>query len=56
MSFSANLGLLFAELPLLDAIRAAKDAGLDRRVPLPLRREPGAGGDALRRTGLAMLA
>lgn len=58
MRLSANLGFLFTDLPIADAIRAARDAGFDavefhdqpQAVPLmPLR-------EVLEETGLSVLA
>ena len=55
-SFSANLGFLWQELPLPDAIRAAKAAGFDAvECHWPYKFEPGDVAAALRETGLKML-
>ncbi len=54
--FSANLGFLWQELPLPDAIRAAKAAGFDAvECHWPYKFEPGDVAAALRDTGLTML-
>ncbi|HEY8596132.1 MAG TPA: TIM barrel protein [Devosiaceae bacterium] len=56
MKFSANLGLLWAELPLPEAIRAAKAAGFDAvECHWPYDVAPGAVKAALDETGLRML-
>jgi hypothetical protein len=55
-SFSANLGFLWQELPLPDAIRAAKAAGFDAvECHWPYNFDTGAVAAALRETGLTML-
>jgi 2-dehydrotetronate isomerase len=55
-SFSANLGFLWQELPLPDAIRAAKAAGFDAvECHWPYNFDAGAVAAALRETGLTML-
>ncbi|MDH7786050.1 hydroxypyruvate isomerase [Ochrobactrum sp. 19YEA23] len=55
-SFSANLGFLWQDLPLPDAIRAAKVAGFDAvECHWPYKFEPGDVAAALRETGLKML-
>lgn len=56
MKFSANLGFLWAELPLPDAIRAAAAAGFDAvECHWPYDTPPGAVAEALAQTGLRML-
>ena len=56
MQFSANLGFLWAELPLPDAIRAAADAGFDAvECHWPYDHAPEAVAGALAETGLSML-
>lgn len=56
MKFSANLGFLWADRPLADAIRAAKSAGFDAvECHWPYDQDIGAVEDALRETGLKML-
>jgi len=55
-SFSANLGFLWQELPLHDAIRAAKAAGFDAvECHWPYNFDAGAVAAALRENGLTML-
>lgn len=54
--FSANLGFLWAELPLPQAIRAAAAAGFDAvECHWPYDHDPGAVAAALQETGLPML-
>jgi len=54
--FSANLGFLWTELPLPDAIRAAKAAGFDAvECHWPYDTDAGAVAAALQETGLPML-
>lgn len=54
--FSANLGFLWTELPLPDAIRAAKKAGFDAvECHWPYDTPAGTVSDALAETGLTML-
>ncbi len=56
MEFSANLGFLWADRPLPDAIRAAKAAGFDAvECHSPYDTPPAAVTAALEETGLAML-
>ena len=56
MKFSANLGFLWADRPLPDAIRAAKAAGFDAvECHWPYDTPPDAVNAALRDTGLPML-
>lgn len=56
MKFSANLGFLWSDRPLPDAIRAAKAAGFDAvECHWPYGTEPAATAAALRETGLPML-
>ena len=56
MKFSANLGFLWAELPLPDAIRAAHRAGFDAvECHWPFDTPAGVTRDALQETGLPML-
>lgn len=56
MRFSANLGFLFTELPLPEAIRAAADAGFDAvECHFPYDTPPGEVRRALSETGLPML-
>lgn len=56
MKFSANLGFLWAELPLPDAIRAAAAAGFDAvECHWPYDTPPEAVAEALAQTGLRML-
>lgn len=56
MKFSANLGFLFADKPLPDAIRAAAGAGFDAvECHWPYEVPPEAVRQALDRSGLAML-
>lgn len=56
MRFSANLGFLWSELNLPDAIRAAKAAGFDAvECHWPYDADPGAVRAALHETGLPML-
>lgn len=56
MRFSANLGFLWQELPLPDAIRAAKAAGFDAvECHWPYAVDPAAVKAALDETGLAMV-
>ena len=55
--FSANLGFLWTELPLPDAIRAAAEAGFDAvECHWPYAVDPGDVRAALEETGLPMLA
>ncbi|MBT8457408.1 MAG: TIM barrel protein, partial [Alphaproteobacteria bacterium] len=54
--FSANLGFLWSELPLADAIRAAKQAGFDAvECHWPYDEDPADVVQALQETGLPML-
>ncbi|MEM9096979.1 MAG: TIM barrel protein [Pseudomonadota bacterium] len=56
MKFSANLGFLWTELSLPDAIRAAAAAGFDAvECHFPYDQDPGAIRSALEETGLPML-
>jgi hydroxypyruvate isomerase len=56
LRFSANLGFLWAELPLPDAIRAAARAGFDAvECHWPFDTPPGDVAEALSETGLPML-
>lgn len=56
MQFSANLGFLWADLPLPDAIRAAHRAGFDAvECHWPYDSDPAPVSAALRETGLKML-
>ena len=56
MKFSANLGFLWAELPLPEAIRAARAAGFDAvECHWPFDEAPSAVNAALAETGLQML-
>ena len=56
LRFSANLGFLWSELTLPDAIRAAKKAGFDAvECHFPYEVDPGHVKDALAETGLPML-
>lgn len=56
MRFSANLGFLWADLPLPDAIRAAAAAGFDAvECHWPYDTDPGAVRAVLEETGLALL-
>lgn len=56
MKFSANLGFLWADRPLPDAIRAAKTAGFDAvECHWPYETPQGEVSDALEETGLPML-
>ena len=56
MKFSANLGFLSSELPLPDAIRAAKSAGFDAvECHWPYEEDANAVKAALEETGLPML-
>lgn len=56
LTFSANLGFLWTELPLPDAVRAAKAAGFDAvECHWPYETPSDAVQDALRETGLPML-
>lgn len=56
MKFSANLGFLWADLPLTDAIHAARDAGFDAiECHWPFDSDPGAINRALSESGLPML-
>lgn len=56
MRFSANLGFLFTDLPLPDAIRAAADAGFDAvECHFPFDTPASEVAAALRETGLPML-
>ncbi len=55
--FSANLGLLWSDLPLPDAIRAAAQAGFDAvEFQWPYDYDPKAVGAALEETGLPLLS
>jgi hydroxypyruvate isomerase len=57
LRFSANLGFLFTNLPLPDAIRAAAEAGFDAvECHFPYNTAPAEVADALAQTGLPMLA
>jgi hydroxypyruvate isomerase len=57
LRFSANLGFLWAELPLPDAVRAAHRAGFDAvEVHWPYATDPGALRAALEETGLPCLS
>ncbi len=57
MRFSANLGFLWRELPLPDAIRAAAGAGFDAvECHWPFEIPTSVVGDALTATGLSMLS
>ena len=56
MRFSANLGFLWTELALPDAVRAAGNAGFDAvECHFPFEESPAAINDALAETGLSML-
>lgn len=56
MKFSANLGFLWTNRPLVEAIHAAKDAGFDAvECHWPYDTPPAAINQALQETGLAML-
>ena len=56
MQFSANLGFLWTELPLPDAIRAAKAAGFDAvECHWPYKTPARSVAEALTETGLPML-
>ncbi|MEL6477565.1 MAG: TIM barrel protein [Pseudomonadota bacterium] len=56
MTFSANLGFLWTDLSLPDAIRAAKRAGFDAvECHFPYDQDPIAVAEALAETGLSML-
>lgn len=56
MRFSANLGFLFRDMPLADAIRAAKRTGFDAvEMHWPYETDPATVADALSETGMPLL-